>query len=78
MLCLLHGVTGENNVRNFSAMNSGYFRKSMTKLVGSYIVLSQIDTLRCQRKELEYKGDKDACYAAAAVGKKVPLEIKRR
>jgi len=28
----------------------------MTKPVGSHIALSQIDTLRCQQKELEHKG----------------------
>ena len=27
----------------------------MTKVVGSHTVLLQIDTLRCQRKELEHK-----------------------
>ena len=30
--------------------------KSMTQPEGSHIVLSQIDTLHCQQKELEHKG----------------------
>ena len=46
----------------------------MTKPVGSDIILSQIDTMRCQWKELEHKGGQrlvhDTCFVHTAVEQK--------
>jgi len=55
-------------------MNPFRFRKS-------HFTLSQINTLRCQQKELEQRSRKvhhDACYVAAVVGgEKARLRMKR-
>ena len=54
----------------------------MTQPEESHMVLSQIDTLRCQRKELEHKGGQryvhDTCIVCTAVGKKAHLGTMRR
>jgi len=43
----------------------------LEKPVGSHFALSQIDTLRCQQKELEQRRIKVvACYVATTVSKK--------
>ena len=54
----------------------------MTNPVGSQFTLSQIDTLRCQQKELEHVGGGqrlvyDTCIVDTAVGKMAHLRMKQ-
>jgi len=59
MLCLLHTVY-ELKCKKFLCNEPKSLwkmqEKSITKLVGSYIAVSQINTLRCQWKEPKHKG----------------------
>ena len=59
-LCSLHSSTNEEQYKKLLCNESSHYRKckqkNMTQPEGGCIALSQIDTLRCQRKELEHKG----------------------
>ena len=46
----------KNSARNFSAMGPGAMENVTNKHKKTKGSLSQIDTLHCQRKELEHKG----------------------
>ena len=55
----------KNSARDFSVMDPTSMEnegKSMTKLEGSCIVLSQINHLQFQWKELDYKGEYFSLY----------------
>jgi len=65
----------DNRVRNFSAMNPGHLGKCRRSAVVSHNMLSQINILHCQWKELKHKGGQRR-YIAAAVGKKARLRTK--
>ena len=60
MLYSLHSVINKQQCKKLLCIESRSLQKmrekSITKPVGSHIALSQIDTLCCQRKELEHKG----------------------